>query len=128
MIFIRLAALLAVLNLALAVNGVRAEDNQGAGFGSPNAAENIIKEDAKAKVAFIVDKITKPWLDWKKKIKKDHGISLGIDYTSVYFKSNHSGFSGDDESAAGMVRFFGSWELVNRGTKNSGANVWKKTR
>ncbi len=44
-----LVTLLAVLNLALAVNGVRAEDNQGAGFGGPNAAENIIKEDAKKK-------------------------------------------------------------------------------
>jgi porin len=121
----RIIALLVILNLALTVNEVRAEDNQGAGFGSPNAAENIIKEDAKKKDALIIDQITKPWLDWKKKLQKDHGISLGIDYTSVYFKSNHSGFSGDDESAAGMVRFFGSWELVNRGTKNSGAIVWK---
>ncbi len=120
-----LVTLLAVLNLALAVNGVRAEDNQGAGFGSPNAAENIIKEDAKIKGGFITKRITQPWFDWKKKIKKDHGISLGIDYTTVYFKSSESGFSGDDETAAGMVRFFGSWELVGRGTKNSGAFVWK---
>ncbi len=47
--FKRLFSLLVVLSLVLAVNGVRAEDNQGAGFGSPNAAENIIKEDAKKK-------------------------------------------------------------------------------
>ena len=121
----RLVTLLAVLILELAVDEVRAEDNQGAGFGSPNAAENIIKEDAKEKGALILERIAQPWFDWKKKIKKDYGISLGIDYTTVYFKSSENGFSGDDKSAAGMVRFFGSWELVGRGTKNSGAFVWK---
>ncbi len=27
----------------------------------------------------------------------------------------------DDSASGGMIRFFGSWELVGRGTKNSGA-------
>jgi porin len=121
----RLVTLLAVFYLALAVNEVRAEENQSAGFGSPNAAENIIKEDAREKGALILERVTQPWFDWKKKLKKDYGLALGIDYTTVYFKSSENGFSGDDESAAGMVRFFGSWELVGRGTKNSGAIVWK---
>ncbi len=31
----------------------------------------------------------------------------------------------DDSASGGMIRFFGSWELVGRGTKNSGALVWK---
>jgi porin len=123
--FKSVVTLLAVLNLALAIDVARADEDQGPGFGGPNATENIIKEDAKKKGGFITERITQPWFDWKKKIQRDYGISLGIDYTTVYLKSSENGISGDDSTAGGMVRIFGSWDLVGRGTKDTGAIVWK---
>jgi len=72
---IRLVTLLVLLNITLAASVVSAEDDQGVGFGSPNTAENIIKEDAKVKDALILEKITKPWFDWKKKIQRDRATT-----------------------------------------------------
>ena len=63
MTFKRVVSLLAVLILALAVNVVRAEESRSAGFGGPDAVENIIEEDAKKKGGFIKERITQPWFD-----------------------------------------------------------------
>jgi porin len=125
MAFKRFLLLLVVLNLALVVNVACADEDRGAGFGGPNATENILKEDAEKKRGFITERITQPWFDWKKKIQQKYGLALGFDYSSVYLKSSETGFSGEDNAAGGMVRFFGSWELIGRGTKDSGAIVWK---
>ena len=116
---------LAVLILAWALNVVRAEESRSAAFGGPDAVENIIEEDAKKKGGFITERITQPWFDWKKHMQQDYGLALGIDYSGVYLESSKSGISGEDNAASGMLRFFGSWDLVGRGTKDTGAFVWK---
>jgi len=121
----RLIALLAVWNLASPVSAVSANESGAPAFGGPNATENIIAEDAEEKGGFVKKRITQPWFDWKKKIQDEHGLSLGVDYSGVYLRSNENGFSGEDDAAGGMVRFYGSWDLVGRGTSSSGAFVWK---
>lgn len=125
MTFKRYLSLLVILNLVIVVNVVRADEDQGAGFGGPNATENILDEDTKKKGGFITERITQPWFDWKKKIQQKYGLALGFDYSAVYLKSSKTGLSGDDNAAGGMVRFFGAWDLIGRGTKDSGAIVWK---
>ena len=94
-------------------------------FGGPNATENIIEEDAKITGAVVKKRITQPWFDWKAKMQEDHGFSIGVDYTALSLTSSEKGASGDDNAASGMVRLFGSWDLVGRGTKNTGALVYK---
>jgi porin len=123
--FSRLIALLTVLDFALSPNVVMAEESGNPAFGGPNATENIIEEDAAEKGGFFEKRISQPWFDWKKKIRDEHGLSLGVDYSAVYLQSSENGVSGEDDAASGMVRFYGSWDLVGRGTKSSGAFVWK---
>jgi porin len=123
--FNRLIAVLTVLDFALAPNVAMADESGNPGFGGPNATENIISEDAAEKGGFVKRRITQPWFDWKKKIQDEHGLSLGVDYSGVYLQSNENGFSGEDDASAGIARFYGSWDLVGRGTSNSGAFVWK---
>ena len=94
-------------------------------FGGPNATENIIEEDAKITGAVVKKRITQPWFDWKAKMQEEHGFSIGVDYTAVGLTSSEKGASGDDNAASGMVRLFGSWDLLGRGTKNTGAIVYK---
>ena len=94
-------------------------------FGGPNATENIIEEDAKITGAVVKKRITQPWFDWKAKMQKEHGFSIGVDYTALGLTSSEKGVSGDDNAASGMVRIFGSWDLLGRGTKNTGALVYK---
>ena len=94
-------------------------------FGGPDAVENTIEEDAKITGATIKKRATQPWFDWKAKMQQDHGFSIGVDYTALSLTSSKKGASGDDNAASGMVRVFGSWDLVGRGTKNTGALVYK---
>ena len=111
-----------MLLLALALSPVMANATN---FGGPNATENIIEEDAKITGAVVKKRITQPWFDWKAKMQKEHGFSIGVDYTALGLTSSEKGVSGDDNAASGMVRIFGSWDLLGRGTKNTGALVYK---
>ncbi len=96
-----------------------------ANFGGPDAVENIIEADAATKPAAVEERLVDDWIEWKSGLKDDHGFSLGIDYTPVYLQSSEDGVSGDNNASSGMLRLFGAWGLVGRGTKNDGALVWK---
>ena len=96
-----------------------------ANFGSPDAVENTIEEDAKITGAVVKKRLTQPWFDWKTRMQEDHGFSIGVDYTALGLSSSEAGASGDDNASSGMVRLFGSWDLIGRGTKNTGAIVYK---
>jgi len=98
---------------------------QAANFGGPDAVENQIAEDDHPKQSLIEKHLAEPWFEWKGDLKEDHGLSFGIDYTSVFLNSNRDGASGDSDASSGMVRFYGSWDLVGRNTNNTGAFVWK---
>ena len=93
------------------------------GFGGPDAVENQIADDSRPKPAAVEERLMQPWFDWKQSFQEKSGISFGIDYTGYYFNANNS--LGEDAASSGIVRFFGSWDLLGRGTKNSGALVWK---
>jgi porin len=95
------------------------DGTEGARWGGPNAVENQLRDDA------AVDRPTlfERWFEWKDGLTEKHGFSFGVDYSAAYLGANES--PGDDRAAGGMVRFFGSWDLVGRGTKNTGAFVWK---
>lgn len=94
------------------------QPGDGPTFGGPNAVENQLHEDQQAGGP-LFDRIA----DWKSWLKDKRGIDLGLDYSAAYFSASDS--PGDDQSASGMLRFFGSWDLVGRGKKNTGALVWK---
>jgi porin len=63
------------------------------------------------------------WSEWKKGLTDKHGFSFSLDYSAVGLSASES--PEEDRSAGGMVRFFGAWELVGRGTENTGTFVWK---
>lgn len=98
---------------------------RGVNFGGPDAVENRIAEDAELKNALVEKRATQSWFDWKKNLQEKQGISLGIDYSAVYLKASEDALSGKDDASSGMIRFFGSWDLVGRGTRDTGAFVWK---
>jgi len=93
------------------------------GFGGPDAVENLIADDERLTPAMISKRLYQPWFDWKASVTERTGISFGIDYSALYLASNND--AGNANASGGMVRFFGSWDLVGRGTKNAGALVWK---
>jgi porin len=88
-------------------------------WGGPNAVENQLRDDA------AVDRpsLFEHYFDWKAELVEKHGLSMSIDYSAVYLGASES--PGEDRASSGMVRFFGAWDLVGRGTKNTGAFIWK---
>jgi porin len=93
------------------------------GFGGPDAVENQIADDARPISALVKERLTDPWFEWKKGLQEERGLSFGVDYSSLLLTADRS--AGSDNASAGMLRFFGSWDLVGRGTPNTGALVWK---
>jgi porin len=93
------------------------------GFGGPDAVENQIADDARPISAMVKERLTDPWFEWKQGVQEAHGLSFGVDYSTLLLTAD--GSTGNDNASAGMLRFFGSWDLVGRGTPNTGALVWK---
>ena len=123
MLYLRVMPPVVIMVLASVINPAWAEENQETGFGGPNAVENLIADDAQSVPAFIDERVSQPWFDWKAELQENTGFSFGLDYTGLYLGSNDS--LGKDSASSGMIRFFGAWDLVGRGTKNTGALVWK---
>jgi porin len=94
-------------------------DTKGPRWGGPDAVENQLREDAEVDRPTLFER----WFEWKDGLTERHGFSFGVDYSAVGLGSDSS--PGDDRSAGGMIRFYGTWGLVGRGTKNTGALVWK---
>jgi porin len=90
-----------------------------ANFGGPNQVENQLRDDAAVDRPALFER----WFEWKDGLTEKHGFSFSIDYSAVYLGANES--PGEDRASSGMIRFFGSWDLAGRGTKNTGAFIWK---
>ena len=99
------------------------ESGDGRVFGGPDAVEVQIADDAKSIPALIKERVTDPWIEWKQGLQEEMGFSFGVDYIGLGLSTSDS--PGSDSASSGVARFFGSWELVGRGTKSSGALVWK---
>jgi len=91
--------------------------NRAPQWGGPNAVGNLLRDDVAVDRPSLFDN----YFDWKAELTEKHGLSFSIDYSAVYLGASES--PGDDRASSGMVRFFGSWDLVGRGTKNTGAFV-----
>ena len=102
---------------------IAADSDTGGNFGSPDAVQNLIADDAKSIPALVQERMLDPWFEWKSGLQERSGFSFGVDYSALYLGSDNS--FGKDNASGGMLRFFGSWDLVGRGTKNTGALVWK---
>jgi porin len=87
------------------------DDQSSPAFGGPDAVGNLVQE-----------REVKP--DLRERLKKEHGLDMGVDYSAVYLQASDS-LEDDDDAAGGMLRFFGTWDVVGRGTKSNGGVTWK---
>jgi porin len=119
-------ALVTLVSLGLTLAGADATDSGDADappapdphFGGPDAVENQLRSDREVEKSLL-----HRYYDWKGRLDERHGLTFSIDYSSVYLGADDS--PAEDDSASGMVRFFGAWQLVGRGQKTNGALVWK---
>ncbi|MDX2347874.1 MAG: carbohydrate porin [Nitrospirota bacterium] len=97
---------LAVLMLSSS-NVVYAEN-----FGGPDAVPNQLERDQGA------------WTTFQKEMA-EKGVKFSIDYSTVGLSASDALEGADDEAASGMLRFYGSWDLVGKGSPNLGSLIWK---
>ena len=89
----------------------------------PTAVSNQLADDQKEKPGILGTTILKSWDDWKAGVQEGTGLDFGLDYNALGFAATES--LGDDTSASGVFRLFGTWNFVGRGTGNEGGVVFK---
>lgn len=82
------------------------------GFGGPDAVPNQLAEDEKS------------WGEYKEGLAQD-GVRFTVDYSAVGFSANDSLDGADDSASGGMLRFYGQWDAIGLGEKNTGSLIWK---
>ena len=92
-------------------------------LGGPEQVENRLYIDFNQVTPMFPSDFARGYFDWKARVKKDHGVTLGGDYSAVYLSASDS--QGEDSAFGGMYRLFGSWEVTADGKGNSGALIWK---
>jgi porin len=130
----------AVLALLLSAGVVSAQDAEKpervgksgykgkAGLGGPTSTEAQLEEADELKdPAFRFpwfDEHLQPWFDWKAGLNEDYGLQLGLAYTYLHQWASDVPDGAEDEAGLGIVRLIGRWELLGRGTENTGTLVF----
>lgn len=89
----------------------------------PYAVGNQLAADELDSPDFLDVDLTSGFKDWKAGIKERSGLDFGIDYNVLAYTASNS--AGDDNTASGALRIFGTWEAFNRGEANNGSLVFK---
>lgn len=96
-------------------------------FGGPTTVGAQLKHDGRRKGPLIplegLDRGLQPWFDFKSDLKEKIGLTFGADYNALFQAATES--PGEDTAASGAFRFFGQWELIGRGSADSGSLVYK---
>jgi len=89
---------------------------------STNEVENQITLDREANPLYE-SRLLSPIREWRDGVAEKTGLNWSLDYTALFMGVSDS--PGEDNASSGMVRFFGYWDLVNRGSSNKGSLNWK---
>jgi hypothetical protein len=82
---------------------------------SPDEVENRITLDRETNPLYE-SKLLAPVHVWKNRVSEQTGFNWSLDYSALFLGVSDS--PGEDQASGGMVRFFGYWDLVNRGDPN----------
>jgi porin len=89
---------------------------------STDEVENQIKLDREANPLYE-SRLFRPIKEWRSGVAERTGFNWSLDYSAFFMGVSDS--PGEDSAGSGMVRFFGFWDLVNRGGPNKGNLNWK---
>ena len=120
----KIIAILILICSATFVQAQKDENKKKYELGSKDQVDNQLAQDEKSESIFEFG-LLQPYFDFKSKLKEKSGFDFAVDYSSVYFGATESLPGNDNHTAAGMVRLYGSWELVNKNKKNNGALIYK---
>ena len=82
---------------------------------STDEVENQIELDKEANPLYE-SKLLAPIKEWKNSVAERTGFNWSLDYSALFMGVSDS--LGEDNASGGIARFFGYWDLVNRGGPN----------
>jgi porin len=96
-------------------------------FGGPTATGAVLNDDSAPKEPFFhnqsITDLSAPYFGFKRELVDKYGFAIGGDYSFVYQWASDS--NDEQHGAAGQVRLFGAWTLIDRDGDNPGSLVWK---
>ena len=122
-ILLLLAVYIITLQFSLAQDNDDSDIKKGKGFGSADQVDRQLDIDQAPNSPFFELGFIQPYFDFKDNLKDKTGLSFGLDYSAAYFSANKT--SGEKQASSGMLRLYGSWELVGKKSGNSGAFIYK---
>ena len=96
---------------SIALSLIVASSVNAANFGSPNSVDNTITENTREKRT------------WRESLAEDHDLTFGLDYQALGLTASDPQSGGEDTVSVGVVRFYGSWNLVGFESGNTGRLV-----
>lgn len=95
-------------------------------FGGPSSVAGQLAEDANIAPQYRLQRLHdhfQPWFGFKSQLNDDIGLQFNVDESILYQAASNS--LGESDAASGLVRFYGQWELLGRGTKDPGMLVFR---
>ncbi len=96
-------------------------------FGGPSSVSGQLAEDNDVDVPqFRCQRLQRhfePWFEFKSRLDESCGLQLSIDESMFYQTATSS--LGETDAASGLVRVYGQWTLLGRGSNNQGQLVFK---
>ncbi len=92
-------------------------------FSGPDSVDRQLEEDAKPGQPLFQPDFLQSYFDLKGNLKEKTGLNFGVDYSGVYLWASESLNHG--QAGGGMVRLYGTWDLVGRNSENTGTFIYK---
>lgn len=100
-------------------------NSTGMHFGGPSSVPGQVSSDReKSKLSVFKDLFNlQAYYDFKDSLKRDHGITFGLDYNMLYQYADSS--AGESSAAGGVFRFYGGWAPTGISASHPGSLVFK---
>jgi porin len=89
----------------------------------PDAVANQLRQDRADKDSFFEVQALNDWRSWKQAFAEDTGFNFTVDY--IYFGYEASDSIGEDSAASGVLRLYGKWDILGRGSDDTGSLIFK---
>jgi hypothetical protein len=93
-------------------------------FGGPEGVTQKLEKIEEQESIFPTPRWAQPYVDWKKHIKDQYGVSFGLSAYWLYQKASDS-LSSEDDAFGGIYRFQDSWVAFGRGSGHPGRLEWR---
>ncbi len=92
-------------------------------FSGPDSVDRQLETDAEPGQPLFRPDFLQSYFDFKGNLTEKTGLNFGVDYSGIYLWASES--LTHEQAGGGMVRLYGTWDLVGRASENTGTFIYK---